>query len=113
MVCRGILNKNRPKRKFLDQFGNKSYNNFILSLQEDVCFYSKATLEKVTFCPENATAIKERSDKKRCDVNPYCQGKQLVYHCTRYDDGLAEVCAPKKKITGKCLTMTWILKDVD
>lgn len=82
-------------------------------MQEDICNHSIATIERVTHCPGNATAIKDRSEKKRCDVYQHCQGKQLVYHCTRYDDGLAEVCAPKMEITGKCLTITWILKDVD
>lgn len=90
-----------------------SLYNFILSLQEDICIHSNATVENVTNCPGNATAIKERSEKKRCDVYQHCQDKQLVYHCTRYDKKLVEVCAPKQNITGKCLTMTWILKDFD
>lgn len=72
--------------------------------KEDVCIYSNATVENVTSCPKNATAFKERSEKKKCYVYPHCQSKQLVYHCTRYDDGLADVCAPKNKITGKCCT---------
>lgn len=97
---------------FLDRFDMSLYN-FILSLQEDICIHSNATVENVTNCPGNATAIKERSEKKRCDVYQHCQDKQLVYHCTRYDKKLVEVCAPKQNITGKCLTMTWILKDFD
>lgn len=73
--------------------------------QEDICIHSNATVENVTNCPGNATAIKERSEKKRCDVYQHCQDKQLVYHCTRYDKKLVEVCAPKQNITGSCCTL--------
>lgn len=85
---------------FLDQFGDMSYNNIKLSLQENICIFSNATLEKVPTCPKNAIEMKERSEKKRCHVLKHCYGNKLVYHCTRDDNGLVEVCAPEKKIIG-------------
>lgn len=48
--------------------------------------------------------MKERSEKKRCHVFKHCHGKKLVYHCTRYDNGLADVCAPEEEIIGKSCT---------
>lgn len=71
-----------------------------------MCNYSINTLEKVSSCPGKDATIKERSERKACHFRPYCQGKPLVYHCTRYKEWLVEVCAPRVNITGKCLTMT-------
>lgn len=72
--------------------------------KEDICNHSKNTLEKVSTCPGNDTAFKMRSERKACHSYPTCQDKQLVYHCTRYEEGLVEVCAPRSNITGKCCT---------
>ena len=62
-------------------------------------------------CPTNNKTIQERSLKKNCQKHGFCQEDPLVYHCVRYENSLAEVCAPKGLITGKCI-ITQIMVDI-
>lgn len=68
----------------------------------DICLESKKTLEKVSTCPTNDNAFKERSEKKNCNTLPSCAGKPLVYHCVISEGMLIEVCSPMALITGRC-----------
>lgn len=68
----------------------------------DICLESKKTLEKVSTCPTNDNAFKERSEKKNCNTLPSCAGKPLVYHCVISEGMLIEVCSPMALITGMC-----------
>lgn len=71
--------------------------------KDDICLESKRTLEKVTICPTNDTAYKERSEKKNCNTLSTCAGVSvLFYHCVMSDSKLIEVCAPRTLITGRC-----------
>lgn len=68
---------------------------------EDICKTPKETLNEVTNCSSSTTNLL----RKMCDEKPACKGEPLVYHCVRYKQGFAEVCAPQYTITGKCCTM--------
>lgn len=70
--------------------------------KDDICLESKKTLEKVSTCPTNDTAFKERSEKKNCNILSTCAGKPLVYHCVLSEGMIVEVCAPRTLITGWC-----------
>lgn len=70
--------------------------------EDDTCLESKKTLEKVSTCPTNDNAFKERSEKKTCNIFPTCAGKPLFYHCVISEGMLVEVCAPRTLITGMC-----------
>lgn len=85
-VCISTLNSGRQKR----------YK------EGDICLESMKTLEKVSTCPTNDNAFKERSEKKNCNTLPSCAGKPLVYHCVISEGMLIEVCSPMALITGRC-----------
>lgn len=71
----------------------------------DICNETHKTLEFVTKCPDTEQLKLKQSQKKKCDILPACNGKPLVYHCVRYRERLAEVCAPRHVITGKCCAL--------
>lgn len=71
----------------------------------DICNETKETLRMVTLCPSSNTLLQNNSYEKMCNNLPQCRGEQLVYHCTRYKEGFAEVCAPQYNITGHCCTV--------
>lgn len=58
------------------------------------------TLKKVKACPENYLNFQDRNKTMYCDSYPQCNGHELFYHCVKFEDGLAEVCAPRSVITG-------------
>lgn len=67
-----------------------------------MCHETKKTIQMVTTCPTNSILLHERSLKKICESLKPCLGEPLVYHCVRFKDVLAEVCAPRTMITGHC-----------
>lgn len=71
----------------------------------DICHETHKTLEFVTMCPDTEQFKLKQSQKKQCDSFPACNGELLVYHCVRYRERLAEVCAPRRVITGKCCAL--------
>lgn len=71
----------------------------------DICNETNETLRMVTLCPSSNTFLQRSSYEKMCNHLPQCRGEQLVYHCTRYKEGFAEVCAPQYNITGYCCTV--------
>lgn len=71
-------------------------------LEDDICLESKKTLEKVSTCPTNDNAFKERSEKKNCNTLSTCAGESLFYHCVISEGMLVEVCSPRTLITGRC-----------
>lgn len=74
-------------------------------LQETNCVNATDTIEYVPICPESKTSdsFKERSERKNCSQYQSCNGKQLYYHCVRYNKTIVEVCSEKGIIIGKCL----------
>lgn len=83
--------------------GHKIYDKHHLIAfyqQNNTCLESKKTLEKVSTCPTNDNAFKERSEQKNCNILPTCAGEPLVYHCCISEGILIEVCAPRALITG-------------
>lgn len=74
-------------------------------LQETNCVNATDTIEDVAICPESKTSdsFKERSERKNCSQYPSCNGKQLYYHCVRYNKRIVEVCSEKEIIIGKYL----------
>lgn len=70
--------------------------------EEDICLESKKTWEKVSTCPTNDIAFKERSEKKNCNIHSTCAGEPLFYHCVVSEGMIVEVCAPRTLITGRC-----------
>lgn len=74
---------------------------YFLFCQVNVCKTTIFSLGIVEKCPYEDASFSDRAKKKACNTLPPCQGEELVYHCVRFRDGLAEVCAPKEKITGK------------
>lgn len=73
--------------------------------QDDICHETHTTLEFVGMCPDSEPLKLKHSQKKQCDSFPACNGETLVYHCVRYRERLAEVCAPRHVITGKCCAL--------
>lgn len=71
----------------------------------DICHETHKTLEFVTMCPDTEQLRLKQSLKKKCDIFPACNGEPLVYHCVRNKERLAEVCAPRHVITGKCCAL--------
>lgn len=71
----------------------------------DICHETNATLQLVEKCPITELQIDKLSQKKKCHSYPPCNGEPLVYHCVRFKDKLAEVCAPRHIITGKCCAL--------
>lgn len=63
------------------------------------------TLKKVKACPENYLNFQDRNKTMYCDSYPQCNGHELFYHCVKFEDGLAEVCAPRSVITGRCCAL--------
>lgn len=90
--------------------GHKIFDKYLLIAfqQGDTCLESKKTLEKVSTCPTNDNAFKERSEKKNCNIFPTCAGKPLFYHCVISEGMLVEVCAPRTLITGILIAHTGI-----
>lgn len=69
-----------------------------------MCHGTKQTIQKVFTCPNDSVSQHERSQKKICKNLEPCLGEPLVYHCVRFKDAFAEVCAPRTMITGaKCI----------
>lgn len=71
----------------------------------DICRETFDTLAFVALCPDTESIKLEQSKKKQCETYPTCNGEPLVYHCVRFKDRLAEVCAPRHIITGKCCAL--------
>lgn len=67
-----------------------------------MCHGTKQTIQKVFTCPNDSVSQHERSQKKICKNLEPCLGEPLVYHCVRFKDEFAEVCAPRTMITGHC-----------
>lgn len=79
--------------------------NFVVSFddslqQDDICYESQTTIEKVNVCPKDIETINTRSNKKNCSRYQKCDGHELVYHCVINGGGPVEVCAPRRHITG-------------
>lgn len=66
-----------------------------------MCHGTKQTIQKVFTCPNDSVSQHERSQKKICKNLEPCLGEPLVYHCVRFKDEFAEVCAPRTMITVK------------
>lgn len=72
------------------------------------------TLKRVKLCPENYLNFQNRSKTMNCDSYPQCSGQGLFYHCVKFEDGLAEVCAPRSVITGTVYVQVYLdlLKEI-
>ena len=66
--------------------------NIFTFLQVEICSNTRSTLDtNVAMCPETRENQLERSRIKDCHMS--CRGRPSVYHCVKYLDIFAEVCA--------------------
>lgn len=86
----------------------------LIPLQEEICNGTMKTLKRVKLCPENYLNFQNRSKTMNCDSYPQCSGQGLFYHCVKFEDGLAEVCAPRSVITGTVYVQVYLdlLKEI-
>lgn len=73
--------------------------------KEEICSGTMGTLKKVNSCPENYPTFLDRNKTMDCSSYPQCKGQGLFYHCVKFENGLAEVCAPRSVITGECCAL--------
>lgn len=67
------------------------------------CINASDTLEYVKNCPGSkiSDSFKDRSERKNCSQYQSCNGKQLYYHCVRYNKSIVEVCSERVTLTGE------------
>lgn len=73
--------------------------------KEEICSGTKETLQKVYSCPEDYPTFLDRNKRMNCSSFPQCNGQGLFYHCVKFEDKPAEVCAPRSVITGECCAL--------
>lgn len=104
--CRKEYNQRRTMRLFHVNMFLKIWRCniiqfvFLISLQDEICSGTRGTLKKVNTCPEDYLTFLDKNKRMNCSSFPQCKGQGLFYHCVKFEDGLAEVCAPRSVITG-------------
>lgn len=73
--------------------------------KEEICSGTKETLQKVNACPDDYLTFLDRNKRMNCSRFPHCNGHGLFYHCVKFEDKPAEVCAPRSVITGECCSL--------
>lgn len=73
--------------------------------KDEICSGTRGTLKKVNTCPEDYLTFLDKNKRMNCSSFPQCKGQGLFYHCVKFEDGLAEVCAPRSVITGECCAL--------
>lgn len=73
--------------------------------KEEICSGTRETLQNVHACPDDYLTFLDRNKRMNCSRFPQCNGHGLFYHCVKFEDKPAEVCAPRSVITGECCAL--------